>query len=102
LYFTKFQFQYGAIKRIEFFCNSCFLSYFNSNMVRLRDQHLQTMHTYYPDFNSNMVRLREKMELKTAIEILFQFQYGAIKREWRLGKREDMIQFQFQYGAIKR
>src|SRR5690625_2849837 len=91
-------------------------------MVRLRDfqPYLDNIHDLY--FNSNMVRLRENDGFKTVEEFLFQFQYGAIKRrQYNFVPAEivyfnsNMVRlrvkalrptiakniFQFQYGAIK-
>ena len=53
-----FQFQYGAIKRIDLAYHIPFYAYFNSNMVRLKV---------------------DKNTFDWAF-VQFQFQYGAIKR----------------------
>ena len=75
-----FQFQYGAIKSLLIPEATLYVSYFNSNMVRLRE------------------RIKKKDLKQTKI---FQFQYGAIKSEDSfIGDVAQRI-FQFQYGAIK-
>ena len=48
-----------------------------------------------------MVRLKGKGANIIAINIIFQFQYGAIKGFSASGSINAQIQFQFQYGAIK-
>ena len=56
-------------------------SYFNSNMVRLKDS--KKFHFLFPfsHFNSNMVRLKVSQAAATiAGAAIFQFQYGSIKR----------------------
>ncbi len=56
---TKFQFQYGTIKRKndlpEYREKLCF----NSNMVRLKVQDSISFYQFDIGFNSNMVRLKE-------------------------------------------
>ena len=54
----EFQFQYGAIKRQELLQRQISFSYFNSSMVRLKD---------------------EEVLINCSIDTVFQFQYGAIK-----------------------
>jgi len=55
---TTFQFQYGSIKRYQAVYHPAYDSYFNSNMVRLK----------------------EILLINTPIDIRkFQFQYGSIK-----------------------
>ncbi len=75
----RFQFQYGAIKRVGIVDLNWIMTGFNSNMVRLRVKalYLQTKAT------------------------LFQFQYGAIKSVIQITKPHIALWFQFQYGAIK-
>ena len=52
-------------------------------------------------FNSSMVRLIEVSGLQNASDIaLFQFQYGAIDRQYLFCHTLLLLLFQFQYGAI--
>jgi len=141
-----FQFQYGSIKRIPSITKTPRLSYFNSNMVRLKVQPFQVFDLNICDFNSNMVRLKvlrqsgeltrsgyfnsNMVRLKDTIVLstgdsfyyfnsnmvrlkvydcafnrrqllLFQFQYGSIKRRFFKETATGYLSFQFQYGSIK-
>ncbi len=94
-------------------------------MVRLREYIVLFAKMGKIGFNSNMVRLRENHNAKKQqCETAFQFQYGAIKSQVKLigqahsfGFNSNMVRlrgvwfrqiyvspklFQFQYGAIKR
>ena len=53
-------------------------------------------------FNSNMVRLKVILILFQYFGVVFQFQYGAIKRLAEFVINIEAQLFQFQYGAIKR
>ena len=74
-----FQFQYGAIKTSLMSLADCFISRFNSNMVRLRQ----------------VARIASLKQHK------FQFQIGAIKTISNNYRNRTVLLFQFQYGAIK-
>ncbi len=53
-------------------------------------------------FNSNMVRLKVDRTSSLIISIMFQFQYGSIKRSSKSIPVDFAHLFQFQYGSIKR
>ncbi len=77
---SLFQFQYGAIKRLDI----------------VREPSPIT------DFNSNMVRLKEALVFTDSkVSDKFQFQYGAIKSGRFHLRPVRTERFQFQYGAIK-
>ena len=75
---------------------------FNSNMVRLREYYGQLPYIPLNNFNSNMVRLRADVHHSyNSRNLIFQFQYGAIKSMCTNIVRINYSRFQFQYGAIK-
>ena len=76
-----FQFQHGTIESDIMCCFCSRISYFNSNMVRLRE---------YPE---NVFRRSAKG---------FQFQHGTIERGLCVGEQVLEIVFQFQHGTIER
>ena len=78
---TKFQFQYGAIKRI-------------SDETRLQ---LMTLFQFQYGAIKSTLRNRSGFNLPQ-----FQFQYGAIKSGEIFSRHRFRKKFQFQYGAIKR
>ena len=49
-----------------------------------------------------MVRLKDKEMKKEYDDLIFQFQYGAIKSLKNASNSHQVPVFQFQYGAIKR
>jgi len=55
---SRFQFQYGSIKRVMLFFPKVGDPYFNSNMVRLKDSSGVILISFSYNFNSNMVRLK--------------------------------------------
>jgi len=62
---------------------------------------LQTSFETLVDFNSSMVRLKEFFKSICGVKSVFQFQYGAIKRQVIETEDQTDLKFQFQYGAIK-
>jgi len=61
-----------------------------------------TAKQFYLYFNSNMVRLKdEKPESPGGQIYRFQFQYGSIKRPVQYQSPLTGFEFQFQYGSIK-
>ena len=82
---TLFQFQYGAIKRIS--SSSCCVNSldFNSSMVRLKEGAATMNLKLLSYFNSSMVRLKVFPISASSQNIIFQFQYGAIKSCLRIG-----------------
>ena len=99
---TIFQFHYGAIKSRARQLSPPVDPYFNSIMVRLKDEEYDEQRVLKRDFNSIMVRLKVRCQyLPHVAQSGFQFHYGAIKslpahRIWF-----TMERFQFHYGAIK-
>ena len=77
----QFQFQYGAIERMQCYEFPWYLCYFNSSMVRLKDCYLTR---------------------NNIIQTPFQFQYGAIESAKNSMFWSSNPAFQFQYGAIER
>ena len=71
-------------------------------MVRLKVRFCLLHKNTYVRFNSNMVRLKVYRHVHSICNLLvFQFQYGSIKRPDELSASLQMIGFQFQYGSIK-
>ena len=57
---TAFQFHYGTIKRYSTHIPRAYpFLYFNSTMVRLKENRAEFFHLFYFYFNSTMVRLKE-------------------------------------------
>ena len=119
-----FQFQFGAIKRLEFDFPDAFFTYFNSNLVRLKEGLTGISEAIDRNFNSNLVRLKGKggcsdsncwnhfnsnlVRLKAIFpmyvpRILLHFNSNLVRlKEYinSLVKGTGSI-FQFQFGAIK-
>ena len=53
--------------------------YFNSTMVRLKDNSKLVSFIVRVNFNSTMVRLKEQVEAHWNVSVSFQFHYGTIK-----------------------
>ena len=70
-------------------------------MVRLKDLHRPVFLSNQIYFNSTMVRLKDNLVAKNTGEILFQFHYGTIKRVCFLLPVLAYHLFQFHYGTIK-
>ena len=100
---SKFQFQYGSIKReVEVPEITDYLN-FNSNMVRLKVRFFTPFCSNRSYFNSNMVRLKVWNPYRPpVVPWWFQFQYGSIKRSSEAILTNHLSTFQFQYGSIKR
>ena len=97
-----FQFQTGAIKRIETQTDAALAARFNSKLVRLKVLLLPPCVLAILRFNSKLVRLKEDIELTwLRPDARFQFQTGAIKRWHTSLSVLAMRVFQFQTGAIK-
>ena len=78
---TAFQFHYGTIKRYSTHIPRAYpFLYFNSTMVRLKENRAEFFHLFYFYFNSTMVRLKASSETRISGLELFQFHYGTIKR----------------------
>ena len=76
---------------------------FNSSLVRLRGSDEEQEFSLEDNFNSSLVRLRvHKFGLTHRCNILFQFQFGAIKSYVKNRMNDPKSLFQFQFGAIKR
>ena len=71
-------------------------------MVRLKEEEDLLYKIKKANFNSSMVRLKAGgATVLSQSQILFQFQYGSIKRKNRRRWRIPRWRFQFQYGSIK-
>ena len=57
----EFQFQYGAIKSAYIRFTHIRINRFNSNMVRLKEIHVNKTEKGKESFNSNMVRLKANL-----------------------------------------
>ena len=79
-YVTLFQFHYGTIKRILEHSITGKVIYFNSTMVRLKE-------------NQSVVPAR--------VASVFQFHYGTIKSKRVRDFSPIELLFQFHYGTIK-
>ena len=72
-------------------------------MVRLKARQRRKPRPLHRYFNSYMVRLKAFKEQRQDEEVaVFQFLYGAIKREETGQFGTTLFIFQFLYGAIKR
>ena len=72
-------------------------------MVRLKEKHKPSARVRVCYFNSTMVRLKEERfkDIDNYMQ-LFQFHYGTIKRQWESPNPSTFNVFQFHYGTIKR
>ena len=99
----RFQFQFGAIKSKAVGTYETQLSHFNSNLVRLKDLSSHPVCPPCRNFNTNLVRLKVTyLFIVRRLSLVFQFQFGTIKRDKLAQKYYELSGFQFQFGAIKR
>ena len=98
-----FQFQSGAIKRsCRLYQRTNLHRGFNSNLVRLKVAKIPALQLRGRGFNSNLVRLKGGVIASAfAVEQLFQFQSGAIKRGHHVVKRGSEIRFNSNLVRLK-
>jgi len=97
-----FQFQYGSIKSFVEAVNQIVPSYFNSNMVRLKEFHCLSFSYCATVFQFQYGSIKSFFSLMSiSFDTIFQFQYGSIKRTTIVKTKTAILVFQFQYGSIK-
>ena len=74
---------------------------FNSNMVRLKVDFQKNMSVLDDHFNSNMVRLKEEIRTYGHTASKFQFQHGAIKRAWAQRRHNGSDHFNSNMVRLK-
>ena len=75
--------------------------YFNSTMVRLKEERFGVITLVNINFNSTMVRLKAEVVPDSVVDGRFQFHYGTIKRIFLFALLHPILLFQFHYGTIK-
>ena len=97
-----FQFQSGAVKRVERNIGELFMLIFNSKVVRLKDVKNNLGKRALLIFNSKVVRLKVSRQTKPfRLDSFFNSKVVRLKGV-QFRHKKSLSRFQFQIGAVKR